>query len=111
MIPTELSEAVRRAVAGAADLQDFREAVDRARSAFIEADGVSLFGLETDHPELGTVHWIVGHPARDEGGYLVVAIASNVAEDRSFPLFAAAADELSDAIHQLAPDCGMPAAA
>lgn len=110
MIHAALSEAVRRAVTDASDSADVREVVERARSALVEADGVSLFGMETDHPDLGTVHWIVGQPSEEEG-YLVLAIASRAEEGEELPLFTAAADDLADAFRQVISDCGMPEAA
>lgn len=110
MMHSALSEAVRRAVTDTTDSEDVREVVERARSALVEADGVSLFALETDHPDWGTVHWIVGQPS-EEAGYVVLAIASHADEDTGRPLFSAAAEDLSDALRQVISDCGMPAAA
>jgi hypothetical protein len=111
VIHAELSEAVRQAVAIAHEDEDVHEVVERARAAFVDAHGVSLFALETDHPSLGTVHWIVGQPAGDEAGYMVLAIGSRCEIGQPLPLFAAEGEDLSEALRQLIPDCGMPAAA
>ncbi len=100
-----LSEAVRQVVAHAGHHEDIHEIVDRARTAFVEAEGISLFGLETPHPDFGSVHWIVGQDGSEADGYLVLAIGDHSDTD-SRPLFAASADDLADALRQLADYCG-----
>lgn len=107
----ELSEAVRHAVSQGPEGEDMSEVIDRARTALVEAEGVSLLGLQTDHPEFGTVHWLVGQPAGDEPGYLVLAIAARGDEGEEHPMFAAADEDLTAAFRQVICDCGMAEAA
>lgn len=109
----DLSEAVRRAVCQSPADSDVLDAVARAREALLQAEGVSLFGLETDHPEHGTLHWIVGQPAADDEapGYVVLAIGSRGGEGDERPLFSAAAEDLAEAFRQVISDCGLPEAA
>jgi hypothetical protein len=111
VIHAEMSDAVRRAVSQTDQGEDMSAVVDRARSALLEAEGISLFGLETDHPELGPMHWLVGQPAGDEPSYLVLAIAGHVEDGEERAMFSAADVDLDAAFRQVICECGMTEAA
>lgn len=98
---------VRAALAETAQGIDFDAAVEAAREAMIDADTVSLFGLETDHPDHGSVRWIVGQAGGEEASYIVLALTA-VGEGGEHGLHAASAADLSDALLQLAPELGAP---
>lgn len=107
MSHAQLSEAVRAVVAAAGPEADIAEVVERARSAMVAAEGTSLFGLETDHPDYGSVHWIVGHSPPDDSGYVALAIAGRRDIAEGWPLFTASGNNLSETLRRLAADCGV----
>lgn len=96
---------VRAALADAAEGIDLDAAVDAAREAMIDEETVSLFGLETDHPEHGSVRWIVGQSNGDSESYVVLALTP-VGEGGEHGLHAAASADLSEALLRLAPEFG-----
>ncbi|MEJ8571632.1 hypothetical protein [Microbaculum marinum] len=102
-----ISDSIRQAIAADAS-SDIRHIIESARQALVEAEAVSLFGLETPHPDFGSVHWIVGRtdPA-DDGEYVVLGIAEHSSPDSApgedRPLFAAGAEDLGEAFRQLPP--------
>lgn len=103
-----VADFVRRAIAGAEPSTDIETIVDRARAALVEADGVSLFGLQTPHPDFGEVHWIIGRGAMPGADYLVLAIPGRLEADSGdeadWPLFAAGSSDLDAALRQLTCD-------
>lgn len=107
MSHAQLSEAVRAVVATAGPEADIAEVVERARSAMVAAEGTSLFGLETEHPDYGSVHWIVGQSPPDDSGYVALAIAGRRDTTDAWPLFTASGDSLSETLSRLAADCGV----
>lgn len=104
---SELSEAVRSAVEAAAD-DTLEETVERARETIVGQDAVSVMTLETDHADLGRVHWIVAHPGEADRTYMVVAIADRPAEGQPCSLFTAGSEDLSEAFRELFAACGTP---
>ena len=107
-----VADAVRSAVAGIERNSDLNDIVSRAREALLEADGISLFGLETPHPEFESVHWIVGRAGEEEPSYVIVAIPGRPVGRRRRKrdsLFTATSDDLADGFRQLFRDCGEPA--
>lgn len=103
-----VSDLVRRAIAGAGQSSDIDTIVDRARAALVDADAVSLFGLETPHPDFGSVHWIVGRSERPGADFLVLAIPGRNGGGRDgapgWPVYAAGSPDLDTALRQLVPD-------
>lgn len=104
-----VSDSVRQALSSADLSSDIHDIVESARMALVEAKAVSLFGLETPHPDFGAVHWIVGRtepPDGDAGDFLVFAIPEHKPEhgadaEDGWPLFAAGSDDLVEAFRQL----------
>jgi len=108
-----VSDSVRQALSSADLSSDIHDIVESARIALVEAEAVSLFGLETPHPDFGAVHWIVGRtepPDGDAGDFLVLAIPehkpdpdpdSGAGSEDGWPLFAAGSDDLVEAFRQL----------
>jgi hypothetical protein len=99
-----VADFVRRAIAGAEPSTDIETILDRARAALVEADGVSLFSLQTPHPDFGEVHWIVGRGARPGADYLVLAIPGRTEAEADWPLYAAGSSDLDAALRQLTCD-------
>ncbi len=99
-----VADFVRRAIAGAEPSTDIETIVDRARAALVEADGVSLFGLQTPHPDFGEVHWIIGRSAMPGADYLVLAIPGRTGDEADWPLYAAGSSDLDAALRQLTCD-------
>lgn len=93
---------VREALALTGHDAGMDEAVDAAREAMISADAVSLFGMETDHPEHGPVRWIVGQSEEPATNFVVLAL-TGIGESGERGLHAASAEDLSDALLKLAP--------
>lgn len=105
MIDANPPDAVRDSITASDRDEDIHDVVERARSALLDAQATSLFGLETPHPRLGSVHWIVGQP-QGESGYVVVAIGERAEGEADWPVFSATSDDLGDAFRQLMADCG-----
>ncbi|TCT07267.1 hypothetical protein EDC22_110114 [Tepidamorphus gemmatus] len=99
-----VADCVRRAIAGAAPSTDIQTILDRARTALVEADGVSLFSLQTPHPVFGEMHWIVGRGARPGADYLVLAIPGRAVQDAGWTMYAAGSSDLDTALRQLTCD-------
>jgi hypothetical protein len=101
-----ISDSIRQAIAadGSSDIHDI---IESARQALVDAEAVSLFGLETPHPDFGSVHWIVGRTDPSDGEYLVLGIPEHTAPEspdgEGRPLFSAGADDLGDAFRMLPP--------
>ncbi len=103
-----ISDSVRQALASADRSSDIRDIIESARAALVDAEAVSLFGLETPHPDFGSVHWIVGRTDLPGGDYLVLAIPERTPglvdpTETGWPFFTAGADDLSDAFRLLPP--------
>jgi hypothetical protein len=102
-----ISDSIRKALSAADRSSDIQDIIESARAALVEAEAVSLFGIETPHPEFGSVHWIVGRTDLPGGDYLVLAIPDHADDDSGdwdtggWPIFTAGADDLSDAFRQL----------
>jgi len=100
-----ISDSIRQALAGADSTSDIHDIVESARAALLDAEAVSLFGLETPHPDYGSVHWIVGRTDPPDGDYLVFAIPEHAAEEGSgeagWPFYTAGGEDLGEAFRQL----------
>ena len=102
-----ISESIRQALSAADSSSDIQDISESARAALVDAEAVSLFGIETPHPDFGSVHWIVGRTDLPGGDYLVLAIpghadgASGDWDSGGWPVFTAGADDLADAVRQL----------
>lgn len=103
-----ISDSIRQALASADRSSDIQDIIESARAALVDSEAVSLFGIETPHPDFGSVHWIVGRTDLPEGDYLVLAIPERTAanddgEGGGWPVFTAGADDLADAFRLLPP--------
>lgn len=97
---------VRAALAESLPGAGMDEAVEAAREAMISAEAVSLFGLATDHPEHGSVHWLVGQAGEEEAQSYVVLALTAASDGGEHGLHAVSAADLSEALLRLAPEFG-----
>ncbi|ESR27080.1 hypothetical protein N177_0348 [Lutibaculum baratangense AMV1] len=68
---------------------------------------MSLFGMATEHPEHGPVHWLVGQSTGAEQGFVVLALTAGE-DEGPHGLHTASAADLSEALMQLAPELAAP---
>lgn len=102
-----ISDSIRQVIAGADSSSDIHDVVESARAALLDAEAVSLFGLETPHPDFGSVHWIVGRTEPPDGDFLVFAIPERAPDedrdDAGWSVFTGGGDDLGEAFRQLPP--------
>lgn len=97
-----ISDSIRQALAAADSSSDIHDIVESARQALVDAEAVSLFGLETPHPDFGAMHWIVGRTDLPGGDYLVLAIPERAFDKGGgWPVFSAGAEDLGEAFRRL----------
>ena len=101
-----ISDSIRQALSAADSSSDIQDIIESARAALLDAEAVSLFGLETPHPDFGSVHWIVGQTDQSGSDFLVLAIPErapgyDTPEDGGWPFFSAGAADLDEVFRLL----------